>query len=227
MICGSIVGSGTAQAPSARCGVPGSSTWTLPAVGHRRLGTAPGTRRRHVLTHAREAGHRRGERPAAEAPAGAQVAAHLQRHALRQLLDGELHAEVVRDRVKAAGVDEPGARGDRGRVVGEVAAVDELRLAGEVEVVGAGRRARGHDGIAVQDVGADGGGQHARGRGQRGAATRRRRCRRSPARAPARSDAPRRRGRAPPPACRGCDRPAPSAGRRAHGRRARRRSARR
>ena len=28
MICGSIVGSGTAQASSARCGVPGSSTCT-------------------------------------------------------------------------------------------------------------------------------------------------------------------------------------------------------
>ena len=42
------------------------------------------------------------------------------RHVVGQLLHGEVGAEVVRDRVEAAGVHEPGAGLRRGRVVGDV-----------------------------------------------------------------------------------------------------------
>ncbi len=47
-------------------------------------------------------------------------------------------------------------------MVADVAGVDELGLAGEVEVVGPGGRARGHHTVAVVDVGPDGGRKHAR-----------------------------------------------------------------
>jgi hypothetical protein len=47
-------------------------------------------------------------------------------------------------------------------VVGHVHAVDELGLSGEVDVVGAGLGARGHERLAVAQVGPDGGDHDAR-----------------------------------------------------------------
>ena len=73
-----------------------------------------------------------------------------------ELLDGEVGAEVVRDRVEAAGVHDPGAARLGGRVVGDVHPVHELGLAGEVDVVGAGRGARGDQRLAELLVGPDG-----------------------------------------------------------------------
>src|SRR5690606_15641340 len=65
---------------------------------------------------------------------GAYVAAHPDRLVVGQLADGEQHPEVVGDGVEAARVDELRA-GFAGEVVhGEPGLVDELRLAGEVEV---------------------------------------------------------------------------------------------
>ena len=58
---------------------------------------------------------------------------------------------------KPAGVHDPGAGLDGLVVVGEVHPVDELRLTGQVDVVGAGLGARGHQRLAVQQVGTDGG----------------------------------------------------------------------
>ena len=81
--------------------------------------------------------------------AGADHAAHRDRLVLRQVLDGEQRAQVVRDRVEAARVDDPRAGALRGRVVGHVHPVHELRLAGEVDVVGPGLRARGDQRLAV------------------------------------------------------------------------------
>ena len=78
-------------------------------------------------------------------------------HALGHVLHGVEHAHVVRDRVEAAGVDDPGPGGDGRVVVLEVHAVDELGLAGQVHVVGAYLGAGGHEGLAVFEVGADGG----------------------------------------------------------------------
>ncbi len=88
------------------------------------------------------------------------VPAHGDRDALGQLEHGEVGAQVVRDRVEAAGVHEPGAALLRPVVVAGVHRVDELRLAGEVQVVGAGGRAGGDQPLAVGDVRADGRRQH-------------------------------------------------------------------
>ena len=62
----------------------------------------------------------------------------------------------MRDRVEAAGVHDPGAGALRGLVVRDVHPVDELRLTGEVDVVGAGLGAGGDERLAVREVGADG-----------------------------------------------------------------------
>ena len=95
------------------------------------------------------------EGPARERPAGPYEALDLDRHVLGKLLDGELRAEVVRDRVEAAGMDDP-RPGLAGRgVVADVHEVDELRLAGEVDVVASGLGAGCDDRVAVVDVGAD------------------------------------------------------------------------
>ena len=77
-----------------------------------------------------------------------------------QLLDGVPGAQVVRDRVEAAGVHQPRPGAHRLGVVSHVHQVDELRLAGDVQVVGAGRGARGHQRLAVVDVRPDGAGHH-------------------------------------------------------------------
>ena len=63
----------------------------------------------------------------------------------------------MRDRVEAAAVDEAGAGPLRLGVVLDPHPVDELGLAGEVDVVGAGGGAGGDQRPAVERVGADGG----------------------------------------------------------------------
>ncbi len=124
---------------------PGGLALGLPALLGRRV----------HLPDAGERGDRGVERAARGGPARAHEALDLERHALRELLDGELRAEVVGDRVEAAGVHDPRAAGLGRRVVGEVHAVDELGLAGEVDVVGAGRGAGGDERLAVAQVRAD------------------------------------------------------------------------
>ena len=99
---------------------------------------------------------------------GADHAPELDRPGRVELLHGEERAEVVRDRVEATGMHDPGAGADRGLVVGEVHPVDELGLAGEVDVVGAGRGARGDQRLAVLEVGADRRDDDLRGRGHLG-----------------------------------------------------------
>ncbi len=96
------------------------------------------------------------ERAARHHRAGPDHPAQGDRDVVGQLLDGEVGTQVVGDRVEAAGVHEPGAGLLCGGVVGDVRAVDELRLAGEVDVVGAGLGARGDQRLAVLEVGADG-----------------------------------------------------------------------
>ena len=80
----------------------------------------------------------------------------------------------MRDRVEAAGVHDPGAGRAAAVVVRDVHPVDELRLAGEVDVVGAGLGAGGHQRLAVSEVGADGGDHDARAVGDVARARRRR-----------------------------------------------------
>jgi hypothetical protein len=60
-------------------------------------------------------------------------------------------------------VHNPRARLHRPRVVADVGEVDELRFAGEVDVIGAGRSARGDQWLAVLDVGPDSRDHHPRG----------------------------------------------------------------
>ncbi len=77
------------------------------------------------------------------------------RHVIRELADGEQRPEVVGDRVKAAGVHEPRTALPGGGVVAQVHQVDELRFAGQIGVVGAGRRARRNKRLSVLKVWAD------------------------------------------------------------------------
>ena len=72
-----------------------------------------------------------------------------------ELLHREVGAEVVRDRVEAARVHDPGAGALGGGVVVEVHPVHELGLAGQVDVVGARLGAGGDERLAVLQVGAD------------------------------------------------------------------------
>ena len=94
--------------------------------------------------------------PPENVPADADEPLERDRHALGELVDGEQHAEVVGDRVKAARVHEPRAGALRLLVVAQPHLVDELGLAGQVDVVGAGGRAGGDERLAVVDVRADG-----------------------------------------------------------------------
>ena len=119
----------------------------------------------------------------------------------------------MRDRVEAAGVHDPGAGRRGGLVVGDVHPVDELGLAGEVDVVGAGRGAGGDQRLAELQVGPDGRDHDPGPRGHLGERGRRRPRRRRSARgrrAPGRS---RPAVRGPPRASPCCGRPAPSAAR--------------
>jgi hypothetical protein len=119
-----------------------------------------------VLLRAGERRDRGVERAAGGPAAGAEQTVHADRHPLRQLLDRVLDAEVVRNRVEATGVHDPGAGPDGALVVADVHPVDELGLAGEVEVVRARVRTRCHEWFAVLDVGADRGGDDLRRLGQ-------------------------------------------------------------
>ena len=120
-----------------------------------RLDLTAGDGRRPDLPGAGERVHRRVEGATRHHAAGAHDPAQRDRHVVRQLRHGEVGAEVVRDRVEAAGVHQPGAGLLGGRVVGDVHSVDELRLTGEVDVVGAGLGARGDQRLAVLEVGPD------------------------------------------------------------------------
>ena len=95
-------------------------------------------------------------RAAGEGSAGADEALKLDRRVRRQLLHREQGAEVVGDRVKAAGVHQPGPGPLGLLVMAQPHQVDELRLAGEVDVVGAGGGAGRDHRLAVVDIGADG-----------------------------------------------------------------------
>ena len=118
----------------------------------------------HLLGAAHRA-HRRVEGAARGRPTRAYDAAQVDRVGRAELADREPGTEVVRDRVEPAGVHDPGAGGDRAVVVLEVHPVDELRLAGQVDVVGAGGGARRDQRLAVQQVGPDGGDHDAGGGG--------------------------------------------------------------
>jgi hypothetical protein len=74
---------------------------------------------------------------------------------------GELCSEIVRDRVEAASVHQPGTGAFRGGVVANIRAVHELRFAGEVNVVRAHLGACGHERLAVECVGSNGRSYHA------------------------------------------------------------------
>lgn len=93
---------------------------------------------------------------------GAHVPVDPQRNALGKLPHGEVGAQVVRDRVETAGMHEPCPGLPRTCVVPDVHQVDELGLTGEVDVVGTGVRAGGHQFLAVRDVRPDRRGHHAR-----------------------------------------------------------------
>ncbi len=89
------------------------------------------------------------------AAATAKESVDLDRDTFGQLLDGELDAEVVRDRVEAAGMHDPRAGLDGSLVVADIHTVEELGLAGQVEIVGAGVGTSRHQRFAVLDVGTD------------------------------------------------------------------------
>ena len=122
-----MVGSGSSQRPStlSRCGLPADRAGAA-ALGPR-LDLAAAPRRRRGSCRTREnAVIAEWKVPPENMRAGPHDAAQGDRHVVRQLLDGEVGAEVVGDRVEAAGMHEPGA-GLLGRgVVGDVHAVDEL-----------------------------------------------------------------------------------------------------
>ena len=82
-------------------------------------------------------------------------AVHHRGHALGHLLHGVEDAQVVRDRIEATGVDDPRAGGHGRVVVLEVHPVHELGLTGQVNVVGPGLGAGGHQRLAVVEVRAD------------------------------------------------------------------------
>ncbi|UJA19475.1 beta-phosphoglucomutase family hydrolase [Thermoleophilia bacterium SCSIO 60948] len=103
------------------------------------------------------------ERPAGELRVGADEALDLERRALREPLDRVKHAEVVRDRVETAAVDQTSAACERAVVVLDVHPVDELGLPRQVEVVGAGLGACAHERLAVVHVGPDRRRDHPRG----------------------------------------------------------------
>src|SRR6202007_2036772 len=88
--------------------------------------------------------HGRVIRAAGERAAGADEALELDRRILRQLLHRVERAEVVRDRVEAEGVHQARTGALRLLVMAQPHQIDELRLTGEVDVVGAGRGAGGN-----------------------------------------------------------------------------------
>jgi len=77
------------------------------------------------------------------------------RHALWKVLDVEVGAEVVWHRIEARRVDDPGSAGGGDVAVLHEHGVDELLLAGEVEIIGARFCTGLHECLAVLQVGAD------------------------------------------------------------------------
>ncbi|GAA3076111.1 hypothetical protein GCM10020254_20020 [Streptomyces goshikiensis] len=118
------------------------------------------------LGAAADRGEGGGQGAAGEEGVGAQEAVHAERDAFGELVHRVVRAEVGRDGVEAAGVDDAGSGLAGPGVVLDVRPVDELGLAGEVQVVGAGLGAGGDEFRAVPDVRADGGGQYPGGGGQ-------------------------------------------------------------
>ena len=215
---GSIVGAGRTQPPAvaSRCGAAVIPRTRAPAG----LGLEPLALRGHLTALAQPGHdvHGRVQGAAREGAADADEALELDRHTLGQRADGVERAEVIGDRVKAARVHELGAGALRLLVVAQPHEIDELGLAGEVDVVGAGGGAGRHHRLAVVDVGADGGDDApAPTRPWRGSRRGRRRRPRSWGRR-------RTAARAAPRACRGCDPRSPS-GRRGRRRPGTRRSA--
>ena len=84
------------------------------------------------------------------------VGRDLDRRVGRELLHREAGADVGRDAVEAAGVDDARAARLRRRVVSLEDGVDEGALAGQVQVVRARRGARRDDALPVAEVGSDG-----------------------------------------------------------------------
>ncbi len=116
-----------------------------------------GAQHLRAAAHGRERG---GERTAGEDGVGADESVDAQRDVLGQLPDGEVHPEIVRYGVEAAGVHDARAGLARPGVVLQIHPVGELRLAREVGVVGARLGAGGDELLPVPDVRADGRGHH-------------------------------------------------------------------
>ena len=83
-----------------------------------------------------------------------------------ELLDGELRAEIMGDRIEAAGVHEASSRGQRRGVMAQVGLVHELGLPAQVEVVRARRCACRHHRVTMLRIGTHGGHEHPSGLGQ-------------------------------------------------------------
>ena len=176
-----------------------------------RLDAAAREMRRAGLAHAPERVDGGVERARRRPAADAHEAAHHQRDVLRQLLHGEERAEIVRDRVEAAGMDQPRAASRRPRRGG-------ARTSGRrTRARRSGRRsrcphARRRRRAARRSAGTARPSSRPRGPTPRSrAASRRRRRRRAAARAARTRGRSRPAARARPRACRGCARRAPSA----------------
>ena len=126
-----------------------------PTLGACLSTAASGVRLPH-LPDPRELVERGVERAAGEHAGRADHAAQGDRLVGRQLLHGVVGAEVVRDRVEAAAVDDARAGFARTVVILQPHAVDELRLAGQVDVVGAGARTGGDQRLPELLVGTHG-----------------------------------------------------------------------
>jgi hypothetical protein len=155
--------------PVARRGVPvrpAGRRAHLPLVAP---GFGAGTLPRYPR-HRQRAGER-GEQgrvgAAGELGVGPQLCGDGDRDVRWQVPNREQDAQVVGDRVEPAGVHDPRPTRARGRVVAQVHPVDELRLAGEVDVVGALPSAGRDQRLAVVQVGADGGDDDLGGRRDR------------------------------------------------------------
>ena len=113
-------------------------------------------RRRRRLPQPRHHADGRTDRPPRDRASRHHVRRQRDRHVVGQLRHRPQGAELVGDRIETARVHDPRPGRCRQRVVLQVHAVDELRLAGQVHVVAAGRGARGDERLAELGVGADG-----------------------------------------------------------------------
>ncbi len=125
------------------------------ASGRAGLGSACARRPPGALAQTAHRVDRRMEGAPGERAAGPDEALDPQRDILGQLQDREQCAQVVRNRVKPAGVNEPRSAALGFGVIAEPHAIHELGLAGQIDVVSTGRRAGGDDRLSICDVGAD------------------------------------------------------------------------